>query len=134
MPARAFPGRAHPPAPNPYSGSVELPAAGSLPARVAYTGSGSNGHVVGDVFRLQPGADGRAYTIARTGGMTGTENLDAYFYTGGEDGPDQQCGRLDAHDGDDGKETGTICPGSDVAGWAIVVLRSGMHASFTFAY
>ena len=134
-PARATPATNH-------DGSILLSAvAPDLPKR-AYNsfGSASNGYI-GYVFQLASGADGQAYTLTRTGPSLG--NPDVYFYTQENGQLGTICNPSYSEDGLvplgngyllSNTETGTICPGSQVARYAVVLLFSGSNVSFRLSY
>jgi hypothetical protein len=114
------------------TGTVRTGVLSPTPARLAFNASTSNNGLLGFVFALPPGADGKRYTLKRTSGPTGVEDLDAYFYTR----LDSDMGACDT--GQDLKETGdtetgTICPAANQNGaWAIVVIKAGANTSFSF--
>lgn len=118
-----------------HDGTVLLSAISpDLPKRTFNNfGSSSNGYI-GYVFRLATNADGRSYTLTRTGPFQG--NPDVWFYTddGGKLG--DLCPPLSSEDGLllSTTETGTICPGAPEAAWAMVVLFTGSNVSFRLSY
>lgn len=115
-----------------HDGTVSLPVLTPQVARVAYA-AGVPNRVVADVFKLPVAADGRMYTLKLTGGATGFENPDVYFYQGTDTTIGDIC-TTDAHESDPKTETGTICPrAQDHVAWAVVVLRAGAQASFTLS-
>ena len=116
------------------SGSVVLPIFTPTPAREAYN-AGLETNLLAVYISLPPAADGQSYTLTRTSGFG---NLDAYFYTNGPGGSiGSICSPIVSSDGDPinpSTEVGTICPGSQTAAWAVIILRWGANAGFTFAY
>jgi len=94
----------------------------------------SNG-LTGWVFRLDADADDAAYTMVTTGGTTGVEVLDAYFYEdmGDGSGPGRPCA-VAFRDVDRRTETGVICPGPQVGAWGVVVLVAGADARFSLTW
>lgn len=120
--------RAYPP----IEGRVRLAVASPTIPRTLYRADPDANGWTGYVIALQGNTSGRNYTLTLTDGLTGLEELDAYFYTD-LDGTGSPC-RVAATE-EDGSETGVIdCPGGASARWAIVVLRSGADARFTFSY
>lgn len=121
----------------PYSGGILAPVAHPEIAKRTYNqfGPGSNGYV-GYVYALPSDADGATFTLKKTSSPPG--NPDVYFYVddGGKIG--STCSPVStSEDGyllDSDTETGTICPGSQVAKWAVVVLFSGVNVSFSLTY
>lgn len=116
------------------SGSVILPVAHPTVARELHN-HGITTNLVGVVFPIPASAKNQTYTLTRTSGFG---NLDVYFYAGAGGG---QVGgictpipQLDDSDLNPETESGPICPGSVTPGWAIVVLRVGVNAGFTFHY
>ena len=123
----SIPARAHG-----VEGIVRLPAASPTVPRTLYMVSHGQDGLTGSVVRLEPGAAGRTYTLTLLSGATGLENLDAYLYTdlGGTGTPcpvaAEEHGRT---------ETGTIsCPAGVEPTWAVIVLRTGANARFSFSY
>lgn len=113
------------------TGTIRVGALSPTPARLAYNLATSNNGTVGFVFALPPGSDGKRYTLKRTAGPTGVEDLDAYFYTH----LNSDMGACDT--GQDLKETGstetgTICPHvSQQGAWAIIVIKAGLNTTFS---
>lgn len=116
----------------PTTGTVRLGVFTPSPARMLYNASSSNNGLVGYVFALPPGSDGKGYTLKRESGPTGFEDLDAYFYTSLA----SDMGACDT--GQDLKEngsteTGTICPNASQNGaYAIIVIKAGANTTFSF--
>lgn len=124
-PTQAFPG--------PQTGTVRLGVASPTPARALYNASTANNGLVGFVFALPSGSDGKTYTLKRVSGPTGLEDLDAYFYSN----LDSSSGACDTgqdlrETGD--TETGTICPNQNqTARYAVIVIKAGANTTFSFA-
>ena len=115
------------------SGSVIAPVAHPAAVRVAYN-AGINTNLIGVVIPLPAGADDKPYTLQRTSGLG---NLDAYFYTKVDGAIGDLCSPIvDAED--DGintpTETGIICAGPQVVGFAVIVLRTGANAGFSLTW
>ena len=106
----------------------------SVPHAVWASGARSNG-IVGWVFRVPPTADEATYQMLVTGGATGLETTDVYFYEDWPNGsgPGTPCAIRVARESLEG-ESGTICPGPQVPAWGIVVLVAGTNATFTLTY
>lgn len=113
-----------------HTGAVSVSIVSPQAARIARVAGVPNG-VVADVFALPASADGRTYTLKKTGGATGLENPDVYFYQGTDTAIGDGC-TTDAYESDPATETGTVCPRTqDKAAWAIVLLRVGAQATYT---
>lgn len=116
----------------PTTGTVRVGTLSPSLARALYNASPSYNGNAGFVFSLPPGSDGKTYTLTRTSGPTGREDLDAYFYTS----LSSDMGSCDT--GQDLKETGstetgTICPSqSQTAAYAIIVIKAGANTTFSF--
>ena len=115
-------------------GSVILPVVHPTIARELHN-NGISSNLVGVVFSIPASAKGKTYTLTRTSGFG---NLDVYFYAdagGGKvGGICSPIPQIDDFDPNQSSESATICPGSVTPGWAIVVLRTGLNAGFTFHY
>ena len=126
--AAAFPARAS----GEQTGSVHLAVASPSPARMMYAMSGMNNELTGHVFELSPSARGKTYTLTRTRGATGLEDLDVWFYAdiGGTGDP---C-RFTTLTDDGTTQTGVVCPDDKSPRWAVVWLNTGAGAGFEFSY
>jgi len=121
----------------PLTGTIVAPAVTPTGAVALYNAMGpvSNG-AIAYVFSLPSSADGETYTLTKTTPMAG--NVDVWFYTnaGGKIG--EVCSGVDnSEDGtlvNSSSQTGVICPGSQTAAWAVVVLFSGANLSFSLTY
>lgn len=119
-----LPARAHP-----VGGRVRAAVVSPSVPRTLYRTAASSNGLTGYVFALSPGSNGKSYTLSLDDGLTGHEDLDAYFYTD-IDGTGAVCPRSAQQQGT--TETGTITCGPGRAAWAVVVLASGADARFTF--
>lgn len=124
------------------TGSIRLPAVAPEAAKRAsnHLGDQANG-VIGWVVRLPPDADGKPYTLERTTPLPG--NPDVYFYEDDDGRLGEICNPSYAEEGMVGlgngyvlsdRETGTICPGPQVAAYALVVLFSGANVGFRLSF
>jgi hypothetical protein len=122
----------------PATGSVQLPAPSSAAARALYMYDAATNGTLGYAFRLHGNPVAAPYTLRRTGGATGFENLDVYFYSDVADGSGFCVPKVTRNDYD--AETGVVC--GDSPGWAIVIIglgsmggaSAGANAAFTFTY
>lgn len=120
----------------PLTGTVIGTAVAPAGPKAAYNVAGplTNG-VIGYVFPLLPSADGKPYTLTKTTSLPG--NVDVWFYTddGGKIG-DVCSPVVTSENGtvlNSSSESGVICPGSQTAAWAVVVLFSGVNLSFSLS-
>jgi hypothetical protein len=116
-------------------GSVRVPVANPAVPNAAWDAKVRANGETGWIFPLNPSADDAEYTLVTTGGLTGVENLDAYFYEDAPDGsgPGRIC-RVAPREQGIHSETGVMCPGPQVAAWGIVVLTTGANATFTLTW
>jgi len=121
----------------PLTGTIVAPAVTPTGAVALYNAAGpaSNG-AVAFVFPLPSSADGSVYTLTKTTPMVG--NVDVWFYTSADGTIGDVCSPVvTSEDGtllNSSSETGVICPGSQTAAWAVVVLFSGANLSFTLSF
>lgn len=114
------------------SGTIRVGALSPQPARMAYNASPANNGVVGYVWALPANADGKTYTLKRTSGVTGTEDLDAYFFTDLASDQGSCDASADLKETKD-TETGTVCPSpTQTARYVIIVVKTGLNTNFTF--
>lgn len=114
------------------TGSVHLAVASPSPARVMYSMTGKNDELTGYVFKVLPSAKGKTYTLTRTRGATGLEDLDVWFYAD-IDGAGDPC-RFTTLTDDGTTQTGVVCPDDKTPRWAVVWLNSGAASGFKFSY
>lgn len=126
-PVHAFPG--------PTTGTIRIGVASPTPARTLYNSSAANNGLVGYVFALPAGSDNKRYTLTRVSGTTGTENLDAYFYSSLTSDTGSCDAAADITETETGpSESGTICPNPGQVGqYAIIVMKVGLNATFSFS-
>lgn len=118
--------------PETVAGTIQLGALSPAPARIAYNASSANNGVVGYVWTLPALADGKTYTLKRTAGVTGVEDLDAYFYTTLDSEQGSCAASADLKETQD-TETGTICPSmTQTARYVIIVVKAGVNTRFSF--
>lgn len=114
------------------TGTVQLAVRTPSIARTLYVATGANDELTGYVFAVSPAAKGKTYTLTRTKGATGLEDLDIYFYAD-ISGTGDPC--LFTTVSDDGEtQTGVICPDVKTPKWAVVWLNAGAAAQFAFSY
>jgi hypothetical protein len=121
----------------PLTGLIKGAAVAPTGPAMAFNAAGavSNG-AIGFVFPVPASADGKPYSLTKT--TTAFGNVDVWFYTDNAGKIGDICSPVvTSEDGtvlNSSTETGVICPGSQTAAWAVVVLFSGANLSFSLSF